>query len=87
MVGSLAVYAHSVAVVVVVVDVCRTLWDGCVVGKFAVVAAGTLKIVAMISTDANNKRYRVPNRQNKSTIDCATFWSLEPILSDVTYEI
>jgi hypothetical protein len=54
--GSLAVYAHSVAVVVVeVVDVCRTLWDGCVVGKFAVVAAGTLKIVAMISTDANKK--------------------------------
>jgi hypothetical protein len=78
LVGSLAVYARSVAVVVeVVVDVCRTLWDGCVVGKFAVVAAGTLKIVAMISTDANKKRYRVPTDRIffKSTIDCATFWS------------
>jgi hypothetical protein len=54
LVGLPAVFVHSVAVVVVeeVVDVCQTYWDGCVVGKYAVVVDEILKIVAMISTDA-----------------------------------
>jgi hypothetical protein len=41
-----------VVVVVEVVDACQTYWDGCVVGKYAVVVDEILKIVAMISTDA-----------------------------------
>lgn len=58
MVGLPAVFVHSVAVVVVeeVVDVCQTYWDGCVVGKYAVVVDEILKIVAMISTDARLDR-------------------------------